>query len=195
MSDRELLELAAKAVSYDPKTGVMTWKPKPLAIKDALRWNARYANKECGTNDDHGYRRILFRFERGRTFKIRTHRLAWFIIHGEPPKGEIDHINQDKLDNRISNLRDVCRSKNQRNGTRKCNNTSGVTGVTWHKQRQKWCAQVSVNGKHNHVGLFENIADAESAVSAFRAANGFTATHGRAIVRAAASIGEQLCRT
>lgn len=183
-SDRELLELAAKAagmVDYNPVTGVMTWKSKSLDAKDSARWNARYAGKECGTVDDKGYRRILFRFGKTSAFRIRTHRLAWFIAYGVLPTAEIDHINQDKSDNRLSNLRDVPKELNQRNGTRKSNNTSGVPGVTWHKQRGKWCAQVNVLGIHYHVGLFDDIENADKAVREFRATHGFTENHGRAV--------------
>ena len=182
MNDRELLELAAKAagmVTYNPNSGIMIWKPRQESEKDALRWNARYANKECGTIDDKGYRRILYRLGKDCVFRIRTHRLAWFISYGKFPDGEIDHINQNKTDNRIANLRDVPKEINQRNGTRKSNNTSGVPGVTWHKQHRKWYAQVNTNGKHHFVGLFIELSDAEAAVRIFRAKHGFTETHGR----------------
>lgn len=182
MNDRELLEAAAKAaemVDYNPDTGLMVWRAKDEHSREAARWNSRYAGKECGTLDDKGYQRLLVRRDDGTAFKIRAHRLAWLISYGTLPKGEIDHINQDKTDNRLSNLRDVPKSLNQRNGTRKSNNTSGVAGVTWHKQRGKWCAQANIDGKHHHLGLFEEIAAAETAVRKFRAIHGFTETHGR----------------
>ncbi len=182
MTDRELLELAAKAagmIDYNPDTGSMVWREKDANYPDAARWNSRYSGKECGTLDDKGYRRILFRFGDGAPFRIRAHRLAWFISFGLLPSGEIDHINQDKVDNRLANLRDVPKSTNQRNGTRKSNNTSGVAGVTWHKQRGKWCSQAYVDGKHYHIGLFVELSAAETAARKFRAEHGFTETHGR----------------
>jgi hypothetical protein len=182
MTDKELLELAAKAagmVAYNPETGSMLWLHKPEGEKDAVRWNSRYAGKECGTIDDKGYRRILFRFCPDKTFKIRAHRLAWFIAYQKMPEGEIDHINQNKADNRLSNLRDVSREINQRNGTRKRNNTSGVPGVSWHKQSRKWCAQVNLLGVHHHIGSFSEIEKAGLAVQAFRAKHEFTQNHGR----------------
>lgn len=181
-NDHQLLELAARAagmVLYNQQTGLMIWRPKPDEMKDSNRWNARYANKECGTIDDKGYRRILCRFDSGCVFRIRTHRLAWFITYGKLPDGEVDHINQDKADNRIANLRDVSKELNQRNGTRKSNNTSGVPGVTWHKQHKKWYAQAGINGKHHSIGLFINLTDAEKAVKKFRLEHGFTENHGR----------------
>ncbi len=177
-TDRELLELAAKAVRYNISTGLIYWQPKPEYEKDAARWNARYAYQEAGTLEKNGYVRIVLQIG-GKKRKVRAHRLAWFIAYGFPPVGEIDHINQIKTDNRIANLRDVSRTTNQRNGTRKGNNTSGIPGVSWHKQRQKWCAQASIDGKHHHLGLFDSIADAEAAAKSFRSAHGFTETHGR----------------
>lgn len=178
MTDRELLERLARAVSYDPLTGVITWLPRSIKEPDSVRWNSRYANKEAGTLEENGYVRIVFQVN-GKKHKFRSHRLAWFISTGEPPQGEIDHINQIKTDNRISNLRDVSKSLNQRNSARKSNNTSGITGVTWHRQTGKWCAQANINGKHHHLGLFEEITAAETAARKFRLANGFTETHGR----------------
>lgn len=184
MSDRELLEAAAKAagrqVKYDPETGVILWSAKPLGAPDAVRWNARYAWSPAGSVDDKGYIRIVIQVD-GKKRRLRAHTLAWFIVYGRLPDGEIDHINQNKRDNRLANLREVTRSVNQRNGTRKGNNTSGVPGVTWHKQRKKWCAQANVDGKHHHLGLFVDKADAEVAAASFRAANGFTETHGREV--------------
>ena len=180
---RAILEAAAKAagmVSYDPETGVIVWLKKPEGIKDSARWNSRYAGKECGTIDDKGYIRILFRFEKGSAFRIRAHRLAWFISHGVMPDGEIDHINQNRADNRLLNLRDVPKYINQRNVTMKSNNTSGITGVTWLKDCQKWGAQVQMNGKHYQIGKFKDISDAEVAVNEFRSKHGFTENHGRA---------------
>ena len=184
MNDRKLLELAARAagmVCYNQETGSMTWRKKSEQVSDAKRWNSRYAGKECGTIDDKGYRRILFRFGKGPTFKIRAHRLAWFIVYGSMPELEIDHINQCKTDNSIANLRDVKRTVNQRNGTRKGNNTSGVPGVSWHKQRGKWCAQANFDGKHYHIGLFDDLTAAADAARQFRSENGFTNNHGRVV--------------
>jgi hypothetical protein len=183
---KELMLLAAGMVNYDPTTGAMLWKPKAATAADATRWNSRYANKPCGTLEPTGYVRLLFRFAKGRAFKVRAHRLAWFITHGALPVAEIDHINQDKADNRITNLRDVPKALNQRNGTRKGNNTSGVPGVTWHKQRGKWCAQCNLDGKRHYLGSYDSIIDAERATKKFRAEHGFTETHGN--IRAAAAI-------
>lgn len=190
MTYRELLEKAASHVSYNPQTGSMKWMVRNGEGRDVKRWNSRYAGKEVGTLDDKGYRRILMRFGKEVVFRVRVHQLAWFIVNGQQV-GEIDHINQNKSDNRIANLRDVPKTLNQRNGTRKGNNTSGHPGVTWHKQHKKWCAQAFFDGRHHHIGLYDDIEDAAVAAIEYRVKHGFTENHGR-IVRAAAAIGEML---
>jgi hypothetical protein len=80
----------------------------------------------------------------------------------DAPKGlVVDHINGDTLDNRRSNLRIVAHQNNMRNqaGPQK-NNTSGILGVSWHKQRGKWNARIGHNGSKIHLGLFDNLEDA-----------------------------------
>ena len=183
----ELLRHVASLVDYNPETGSMVWRKRESGA-DAARWNARYAGKQAGAIDDRGYRRIMVRSMDGKPRRVRAHQVAWFIFSGRPQAGEIDHVNQDKLDNSASNLRDVSKSLNQRNRVISANNSSGVTGVCWHKQRKKWCAQSTVDGHHKHIGLFESIKDADEAVKKFRAENGFTETHGRA----AAAIGSAM---
>jgi hypothetical protein len=84
-------------------------------------------------------------------------------LFGEWPKGEIDHVNRDSLDNRIANLRDVSQSENARNRPQQANSTSGVKGVYWHKASQRWQAQIAVNGKQIHLGLFDTLDEAARA--------------------------------
>ena len=71
-----------------------------------------------------------------------------------------DHQNQNKLDNRSSNLRPCTKQENQRNCGIGKNNTSGFTGVTWSKNRQKWVAQIMVDYKTINLGRFTNKEDA-----------------------------------
>ncbi|MEK6881730.1 MAG: AP2 domain-containing protein [Nanoarchaeota archaeon] len=92
------------------------------------------------------------------TGKIYLHR---FIMGNG--KGEIDHINQNKLDCRKLNLRFVSRNKNLLNVGLRKTNTSGHKGVTWHTKGKKWVAQISVNYKNVYLGLFNNIYEAVKA--------------------------------
>ena len=97
--------------------------------------------------------------------KIRfAHRLAWVYYYGLSPLGEIDHINGNRSDNRISNLRDVSRSENQWNQRKAQKQTSsGFLGVGWHPQSKKWQASIQVKGKSKYLGLFDDPALAHEA--------------------------------
>lgn len=96
-----------------------------------------------------------------------AHRLAWFFCYGVWPK-EIDHIDNNKLNNSIGNLREVTHQLNQLNMPLRSNNTSGVKGVNWDKQRKRWRSRVIINGKYFTAGYFKEIKDAEVAIRALR---------------------------
>lgn len=92
------------------------------------------------------------------------------------PKGAVvDHIDRNTLNNRLSNLRVVDKSTNNKNrGVLNPNNkTSGFRGVTWHKRRNKWMAKVEINGKRHFVGYFKELDDAVKAVQKYRKEHGF----------------------
>jgi len=78
------------------------------------------------------------------------------VIMDQPPGEFIDHINQDKLDNRRQNLRTATRSENQCNRTIQSNNTSGFKGVNWHKPRQKWMARIQIENKQIYLGCYKH---------------------------------------
>ena len=90
-------------------------------------------------------------------------RLAWFYMEGYWPENEIDHINRIKDDDRWKNLRHVSRQCNMRNTGIPTNNTSGVKGVTWSKQKNRWQAQIKINGKNKYQGRYINFIDAVKA--------------------------------
>ncbi|MGJ4857061.1 HNH endonuclease signature motif containing protein [Labrys sp. La1] len=94
----------------------------------------------------------------------RAHRLAWLYMHGEWPAEEVDHINGDKFDNRIANLRACSKSQNQANCGTGRNNTSGFKGVSWHKGRGMWVARIQVEGRPRSLGYH---ADKKVAAAAY----------------------------
>ena len=87
----------------------------------------------------------------------RIHRLI------NPEWKQTDHINRDKTDNRRSNLRECTTAQNAMNSSLRRTNTSGVTGVSWHKGAGKWRARIMIDGKHMHIGYFSDKADAIAA--------------------------------
>ncbi len=109
----------------------------------------------------------------------QAHRLVWLYMVGKWPTNSIDHINGIKTDNRFSNLRDVSHQENHKNQRTHSNNTSGFTGVFWHKGANKWGAQIRVSGKGLYLGLFEELEDAITARKAANLKYGFHINHGR----------------
>jgi hypothetical protein len=136
-----------ETLDYDAKTGAFVWKIRPSrAVK---------AGDVAGCVEKRiGYITIGIV---GRIYK--AHRLAWLYTHGEWPKGLIDHINGNKADNRIENLRDVFADGNSQN-VRKPNrrNKSGFMGVIWFQN--KWRASISVNGKSKWLGDYSTPEEA-----------------------------------
>ena len=140
-------------LSYSPETGVFVW---------LVKRNSKGGKVAPGVVADsvsvHGYARIGIDGKR-----YPSHRLAWFYMYGKWPAKQIDHINRNKLDNRIANLREATDSENRQNMSLSVKNKSGVTGVTWDKQRKKWFAKITYNYKQIPLGRFDNIKDAANA--------------------------------
>jgi hypothetical protein len=88
-----------------------------------------------------------------------------------PYSNYLDHINNNPLDNRIENLRAATHSQNMRNTKIRKDNKSGVKGVYWQKEKNRWKVQIWANGKQRFVGLFKEISDATKAATTFRINN------------------------
>jgi len=87
--------------------------------------------------------------------RFQLHRVIWEAFNGPIPEGaEIDHINGDKADNRLENLRLSCRRMNQRAYRNLQGGSSKYRGVSWYKSAKKWKAQIQHNGKHTHIGYY-----------------------------------------
>lgn len=163
---QELTQEYLKSIlDYNPENGIFTWKFN----------RSKLAKIGCiaGTIDKRGY--IVIGVNQK---NYKAHRLAWLYVYGEFPPKQIDHINHDRTDNRIANLRIVSNQENQKNKTKQINNTSRVTGVGWHKASNKWCARISVNKKYIHLGLFTDINEAIAARKQAELYYGFHANHG-----------------
>jgi len=110
-----------------------------------------------------------------------AHRLAWFLYYGEEPSGQIDHINQNKRDNRICNLRCVSNRDNHRNMPIQKNNKSGIVGVHFSKLKGKWVSYIKVNGKRIHIGSFVDFFEACCARRSKESKLGFHINHGKTV--------------
>jgi hypothetical protein len=98
------------------------------------------------------------------------HRLAWFYVYGQHPSEQIDHINGNRSDNRLINLRVVNNQQNNQNRhILRSTNTSGYAGVSWHKQRSRWNATITVSGKKKSLGLYASAKEAGAIAAKARA--------------------------
>lgn len=155
-------EVFREYLKYDPDAGVLTWTDK----------NKKKANKPIKGMHENWY--ITFSFQ-GKTYK--AHRVAWLLYHGEWPPHQIDHINGNRGDNRIVNLRSVTQFQNMKNARLNSNNTSGVCGVYW--VNNKWLAAIGVNNKLIRLGSFDCKIDAYAARLRAEKKYGFHKNHGR----------------
>lgn len=141
------IEHLRKRYSYNPETGEVT----RIATGKVVRTLKKDGNKD-----------YMHLQTKGK--KILLHRVAWALHYGEWPKGQIDHIDHDGLNNRIANLRDVDWIGNQRNQRLRRSSQSGVIGVTWRKDKKKWKAQIRVpGGQQVFLGYHSTIEEAASA--------------------------------
>lgn len=137
-------ERLCSVLSYNAKTGLFTWKE--------VTSNRVKVGDVAGQIDPHGHRIISVC-----GIRYSAHRLAWFYVHGEWPKDEIDHINLIKDDNRIANLREATHSENVRNVKMRRRNKTGFKGVIRHHQSpNKFVAQITVDRKVMYLGIFDD---------------------------------------
>ena len=135
---------------YDPDTGVFTWR--------VHRGIKRVAGLPAGTINSRGYAQLKI----SPYGSIQGHRAAWLYAHGDWPSRHIDHINGNKADNRLVNLRDVTHSENQQNQrTAHRNNRVGLLGVS--VSRGRYAATIQIDGANRHLGRFETAEEAHAA--------------------------------
>ena len=168
MSDNLSIEELERLFVPNFETGKLFWKElNPSDFKDRKKsatsqcnwWNSRYANKEAFTSYDvYGYKigRI-----RGKGYK--AHRVLFALYYGRWPEGDIDHINRDKADNSIKNIREATRAENMYNTKLRKDNTSGYKGVSLDKRKNKWMARIKINGKYKFLGYFNTPEQAHEA--------------------------------
>ena len=129
-------------------------------VNGNLYWKTASKNKQhligklAGSIHKTGYRHITWL---GKVNK--EHRLIFMLHHGYMPK-EIDHINGNRADNRIENLREVTRSQNQFNKAPQAN-TSGVRNVSWHKKAKAWIVRLTMKNKTVFCQYFKDFELAE----------------------------------
>jgi hypothetical protein len=150
---------------YNEDTGEFKWKKNHGRVKK---------NSPAGGVNSNGYILIMMY---GKNY--RAHRLAWLFVNGQLPEDQIDHINGEPTDNRISNLRAVSNIENCKNQKKPKNNTSGVVGVSWHKIDKKWMAHIAVKCKKITLKRSEDKFEAICARKSAEIKYGYHPNHGR----------------
>lgn len=148
--------------NYEPLTGIVTWKSRPRSHFNTDRGfnqtNSRFSGKVVGSKDKDGY--LIVRID-GTNYRLS--RIVWKIYHGTDPFYEIDHIDTNKENNSIANLRDVNHIVNSLNRNKPSSNKSGYLGVHFCKEMRKFRATIRVNGINKSLGFYETPEDAHSA--------------------------------
>ena len=151
---------------YDPLTGIVTHRTKKVKANIGDRAGSVSQTKSR-------YLRVLGK-------KELEHRIIWLYVHGRLPNGEIDHLNHDRGDNRLCNLREVTHQTNMQNKPRYANNSTGTAGVSVDKRNGKYRAYISVNGKPKGLGYFTEYQDAVNARLAYlKSVESYHANHGK----------------
>lgn len=136
-----------EVLDYNPDTGEFRWKAQ-ISRKSKIGGRAGSLSKHLG-----------YRILRIGGIQIYEHRAAWFYVYGRMPLGDIDHINGDKSDNRICNLREATRAKNMLNLHKpNKNNKTGFLGV--HKVGNSYASRITVAGQTKHLGCFKTPEEA-----------------------------------
>lgn len=140
-------------IRYSPQTGMCYTKNGPILKQTAA-----------------GYRMITIKEK-----EQVLHRWIWLRFVGEVPEGKVlDHINRNKLDNRLINLRAVTTAENARN-TRPKGKTTKFKGIALNKK--KWRARCGIGGKHVHIGTFDTEIEAAMAYNIYVLSAGYTTNY------------------
>jgi len=142
------------------------------AERHAKIWNTKHVGKPAlHSKMANGYKHGMFD-----NADYLQHRIIWKLAHGVEPDF-IDHINGDRSDNRLSNLRSVTVTENMRNRKISCNNTSGFPGVHFETRSQMWVVQLESNGCVRYVGRYFDKSEAIAARIKASDGMGFTERH------------------
>ena len=148
--DLPTAEYVRSVLAYDPETGVLRWLKRGKGRRTAF---------PAGCINANGYRYITINYRH-----LISHRLAWLITHGEWPTEQIDHINGDRSDNRLCNLRECSLVGNMQNlrKAKTTNVTTGLLGASLLKTTGAFRATIGIEGKQIHLGCFKTAEEAHA---------------------------------
>jgi hypothetical protein len=164
---------ALNLLNYNPDTGIFIW------ANPNYRSN-RHPGMVAGSVNAEGCNTIGIRVGEV-DHRIKAHRLVWLMHYGHWPLHDVDHIDGDRNNNKISNLRQATPRQNTFNVGIRTTNNSGYRGVSWHRPLSKWRAQIHTDGRGQHLGYYDTPQEASAAYeqAARRVHGGFYRTQPR----------------
>lgn len=148
---------------YDPDTGKLTWR---------LPQHHCAVGDEVGYSHSGGYRSVCLSGK-----EYLTHRIIWLYVYGYLPE-QIDHIDHNRKNNALSNLREVTNTVNSMNTSLSVNSMTKVNGVSFMKSKNKFRAYIMVNRKQIHLGLYDSVEEAKERRALADIQYGFHTNHG-----------------
>ena len=163
------IDLLHKMFHYDRETGRLTRK--------ISRSNRVKVGTEPGYITGYGYRMIHLAVGE-RKLKIHAHRIIWAMVYGKFPENQIDHINGNRLDNRIENLRSVKNRENGKNQKLRSTNKTGIHGLYWDAINEAWTVQIYFDNKKIWLGRHKDFFDAACVRKSAEVRFGYHQNHG-----------------
>lgn len=157
---RQAAAPARPLVQHAELLALLRYEPTTGRFFRRTSGNGQRAGDLAGSVNAHGYRHVMVL---KRLYK--EHRLAWFYVYGVWPTLDIDHINRDRSDNRICNLREATEAQNKYNSPAQRNNFTKIKGVYLKKSTGRYHAAIRVKGRLRHLGSFDT---AEAAAAEYR---------------------------
>lgn len=145
-----IADVLRETFTYDPLKGDLRWK-----IVNPFYKKARPGDI-AGSISSQGYWMV-----RVAGCYYLAHRIIWKMVTGIEPEDQIDHIDNDRLNNRWDNFRQATNGQNRHNTKLAKNNKSGVKGVCWEPSHKAWKVYISVDGKQRRLGRYKSIDEAK----------------------------------
>lgn len=174
LTQKELNDL----LEYNPLTGELRWKfrnsEKFSSVRMQNSWNKKHVGKLAFTADNgRGYKQGTID-----NVMYKAHRVIFALVYGYWPN-QVDHIDHNRSNNRLVNLREVSNNENQKNAKLRANNTSKQVGVSWEKSTKKWLSRIGVNGVKITLGRFSSKDEAICVRLAAEKQYGYHPNHGK----------------
>lgn len=163
-------EWLKQILDYDPETGLFVWKIAKGPVKDRIGTVAG-----C-VHETHSGKRYIRIHVDGKMYS--AHRLAWLHMTGKYPEDQIDHEDGNGENNRFSNLCEATNASNAKNRRLRSDNSSGVAGVRFDKQRKRFVAFIKAEGKNKFIGRYKTLEEAAKARKEAQIKYGYHENHG-----------------